>query len=409
MSQAAQDTPVDNQENQQYNPANVEDVQERLQQEYYDALSSDDAEKIAEVESRINAFLGKTEPPADEPEDEAPNNASQEDQPAENQGESEGATPAKDGDSQQTATEDWLNGLDPKVRDLVVERLDRERKAREYHEQKYKSDIGRITAYKDKYEKERKAREELEAKIKSQPAQQPVEETRTQSQIASDNAKLKALNEQITAMKNTDPELASSLETLRDAFLEEINRRQAPKIDPSIDEFKKEFEQQKLEVQIERERYELERRVPGSLQVIDYVDQRGWSPWREFLGTLPPKLQEAADEPSADNYEMLMQLYIPWAERFNAAHAPQTEANPQATQATSQPDPRAAQVQASRQQKMVSSNAAAPVKSTPPPQGRGITYEDLIQQAMQYDRDSKEYEALVEKAHALAAKEASKA
>jgi hypothetical protein len=148
--------------------------------------------------------------------------------------------------------------------------------------------------------------------------------------------------------------------------------------------------------------------VPGALGVIDYVDQRGWSPWRDFLNTLPPKLQEAADEPSADNYEMLMQLYIPWAERFNAAHA-QPEANSQTSLATpTQPDPRAAQVQASRQQKMVSSSAAAPVKSSPPPSGRAMSYEDLIQQAMQYDPASREYEALVEKAHALAAKEASK-
>jgi len=402
MSQAV-DTPVDNSQDQQYNPGITEDASEALQQEYYEALNSGDAEKIADVKGRIDALFGK-ETPAPEPED-TPTEQAATDQPVKD-GEEQ---VAKEGDTQ-TDTEEWLNGLDPKVRDLVVERLDRERKAREYHQKRYESDIGRITAYQVKYEKERKAREQLESQIKSQPAQQPAEDNRTQGQVASDNAKLKALNEQIATLERTDPELASSLATLRDAFLEEIGKRAtppSPQIDPSIQEFKQEFEQQKLEVQIERERYELERRVPGALGVIDYVDQRGWSPWREFLGTLPPKLQEAADEPSADNYEMLMQLYTPWAERFNAAHA-QPEANSQTSPATNQPDPRAAQVQASRQQKMVSSSAAAPVKSSPPPSGRAMSYEDLIQQAMQYDPASREYEALVEKAHALAAKEASK-
>jgi len=402
----SQDTTVDTSEDQVYNSGQLAaDPNEELQARYIEALESGDKDKIATVESEINALFGK-KPEEPEPEETPPPHGTEEAKTTE---QPETEKPAKEGGTSET--EDWLESLDPKVRDLVLQRLDQERKAREYHEQKYKSDIGRITAYKEKYENERKAREQLEQKLASTPANPPVSDNRTPAQVNSDNAKLKALNEQIGNLERTDPELATSLKTLRDAFLEEIANRATPTqpvIDPSILDFKREFEQQKAELTIERERYELERRVPGALQVIDYVDQRGWSPWQEFLTTLPPQFQAAANEPSADAYEALMRLYIPWAERYNAAHGYTQQPSPNnepPKSAQSEVDPRAAQVQANRQSKMVSSTAAAPVKSSPPPAGRGgNTIEELIQSAAGLDPDSPEYMKIMERAYALAEK-----
>lgn len=404
----SQDTTVDTTEEQVYNSDQLEpgaDPNEELQGRYIQALESGDKDKIAQVESEINALFGKKpeEPKAEEtPPPQTEEAPTLEQPPAKEESAKEGGA---------SETEDWLASLDPKVRDLVLQRLDQERKAREYHEQKYKSDIGRITAYKEKYENERKARETLEQKLASTPANPPASDNRTTAQVNSDNAKLKALNEQIGNLERTDPELATSLKTLRDAFLEEIANRATPSqpvIDPSIEEFKREFEKQKLDLTVERERLELEKRVPGALQVIDYVDARGWSPWQEFLTTLPPQFQAAANEPSADAYEALMRLYVPWAERYNAAHGHATSTQNQAEppkSAQSEVDPRAAQVQANRQSKMVSSTAAAPVKSSPPPATRGAnTIEELIQSANGLDPDSPEYMKIMERAYALAEK-----
>lgn len=401
----SQDTTVDTSEDQVYNSDQlVADPNEELQARYIEALESGDKDKIATVESEINALFGK-KPEEPEPEETPPPHGTEE---AKTPEQPETEKPAKEGGTSET--EDWLDSLDPKVRDLVLQRLDQERKAREYHEQKYKSDIGRITAYKERYENERKAREQLEQKLASTPANPPASDNRTPAQVNSDNAKLKALNEQIGNLERTDPELATSLKTLRDAFLEEIANRATPSqpvVDPSIEEFKREFEKQKFELTVERERNELEKRVPGALQVIDYVDNRGWSPWQEFLTTLPPQFQAAANEPSADAYEALMRLYVPWAERYNAAHghAQSTSQTEPPKSAQSEVDPRAAQVQANRQSKMVSSTAAAPVKSSPPPAGRGgNTIEEIIQSAQGLDPDSPEYMKIMERAYALAEK-----
>ena len=394
----------------------TQDQYDELQDRHYAALERGDEKEIAQIKSEIDRITGGSPPdsaPTPDPVASAEATGSMEEGSAtETQPPSttEGAPPAKDGGTPSNeATEEWLESLDPKVREIVLERLNTERKAREYHEQKYKSDIGRITAYKDKYENERKTREQLEAQLKTnaaQPVQQPAAPAASDLS-ASENAKLKALNERISSMKNTDPELADALTLIRDSFLEEIGKRPTatntpPAIDPSILKFKEEFEQQKFELQVERERYELEKRVPGALMVIDYRDQKGWSPWLEFVEHLPGKLKEAAYEPSADNYEMLMPLYIQWAERYNAAHGytqPKVE-EPQAV------DPRAAQVQASRQAKMVTGAAAAPVKSSPPPAGREPTIEDLIQSANGMHPDSPEYQAIQDKIYKIMEKEA---
>jgi hypothetical protein len=119
---------------------------------------------------------------------------------------------------------------------------------------------------------------------------------------------------------------------------------------------------------VNSERNRLEQMVPGALQVLDYVDPKtGWSPWNEFLNSLPPTLQQAANDANADTYAYLMPLYGQWAERYNAAHG-YVQQQQSSTQQPNTPevDPRAAQVQQARQARLTTS-AAAPARSAPPP------------------------------------------
>jgi hypothetical protein len=136
----------------------------------------------------------------------------------------------------------------------------------------------------------------------------------------------------------------------------------------AVEELKEKLAKQEFEMVVQSERARLEQLAPGSLQVIDYVDPKtGWSPWNEFLGSLPPTLQQAANDANADTYAFLMQHYGQWAERYNAAHGyvqqPQTQ---QPVAQHHEVDPRAAQVQQARQAKLTTS-AAQPARSAPPP------------------------------------------
>lgn len=379
MTTAAQDTNVDTSANQVYNTdqqasPNGDDLEARkseLIERYSATLEQGTAEEIEKVEREIKIFLGEEAPPLAEeaqvPETPPAHQEGQTPNTEATQGATDGAPPASNENG-----EEWLASLDPKVREIVLQKLDTERKAREYHEQRYKSDIGRTNAYQRKYEDERKAREELERKLRegvpSQPANQqpatPVAQTATAR-------KIQELNERITKLKGTDPELADVLETTRDALLEtqQLMASSVPKVDmSSVEELKQKIAHQEQEMLIQNERARLEYLVPGALNVIDYVDPKTkWSPWQEFVSSLPPALSTAANDANADTYAHLMPMYVQWAERYNAAHGFVQPAQ-EAQQAVSQTnvDPRAAQVQHARQQKLTTS-AAAPAKSSPPP------------------------------------------
>jgi hypothetical protein len=372
---------LDNQNEQEYNqpqsPDNVsstelsrEELQNQLTEKYQQVLLSNNLEEISKVEEELQKFLGgggvESSAKVDEPENPPANTEANQSTttPA------EGSTSAKEGaTSQQGANnpnEDWLNSLDPSVRKIVEQRLTEERKAREYHEQRYRSEVGRQTAFQRKYEDERKAREQLEQKLRDGAASQPSNPTATPANAQTASAKVQALTDQINRLRTSDPELASVLEVSRDALIETQQQLLAsvPKVDMSaVEELKEKLAKQEFEMVVQSERTRLEQLAPGSLQVIDYVDPKtGWSPWNEFLGSLPPTLQQAANDANADTYAFLMQHYGQWAERYNAAHG---YIQPQQPVAQHEVDPRAAQVQQARQAKLTTS-AAQPARSAPP-------------------------------------------
>lgn len=380
MTTAADDTNVDTSTNQVYNTGqqaspSSDDLEARkseLIERYSATLEQGTAEEIEKVEREIKVFLGEEAHPIAEEAPVPEESPAQPSQPTNTE-----ATPsAKDGAPSTSASnengEEWLASLDPKVREIVLQKLDNERKAREYHEQRYKSDIGRISAYQRKAEEAEKAKQELERKLRegvtAQPADQPAS---TVSQTATAR-KIQELNERITKLKGTDPELADVLETTRDALLEtqQLLASSVPKVDlSSVEELKQKIAYQEQEMLIQNERARLEQMVPGALNVIDYVDPKTkWSPWQEFVSSLPPALSTAANDANADTYAYLMPMYVQWAERYNAAHGfvqqPVQDDQPVVSQANV--DPRAAQVQQARQQKLTTS-AAAPAKSSPPP------------------------------------------
>lgn len=380
MTTAAQDTNVDTSANQVYNTdqqasPNGDDLEARkseLIERYSATLEQGTAEEIEKVEREIKIFLGEEAPPPAEeaqvPETPPAHEEGQTPNTEATQGATDGATPASTSNEN---GEEWLASLDPKVREIVLQKLDQERKAREYHEQRYKSDIGRISAYQRKAEEAEKAKQELERKLRegvpAQPANQqpatPVAQTATAR-------KIQELNERITKLKGTDPELADVLETTRDALLEtqQLMASSVPKVDlSSVEELKQKIAYQEQEMLIQNERARLEQMVPGALNVIDYVDPKTkWSPWQEFVSSLPPALSTAANDANADTYAYLMPMYVQWAERYNAAHGFVHQQQPSEVQQPPAVDPRAAQVQQARQQKLTTS-AAAPAKSSPPP------------------------------------------
>jgi hypothetical protein len=378
---------IDNQTEQQYNQSQSpdtpaaelsrEELQNQLAEKYEQVLLSNNLEEIAKVEEELQKFLGggggvESSVKVDEPEVPPANTEANQSTtvPA------EGGTSAKEGATSQSEpsnpNEDWLHSLDPSVRKIVEERLEQERKAREYHEQRYRSEIGRQTAFQKKYEEERKAREQLEQKLRDGAVSQPSNPTATPANTQTANArKIQELTDKIARVKGTDPELADLLELTRDALVETQQQLLAavPQVDLStVEELKAKIAKQEFEMVVNSERNRLEQMVPGALQVLDYVDPKtGWSPWNEFLNSLPPTLQQAANDANADTYAYLMPLYGQWAERYNAAHG-YVQQQQSSTQQPNTPevDPRAAQVQQARQARLTTS-AAAPARSAPPP------------------------------------------
>jgi hypothetical protein len=377
---------LDNQTEQQYNQSQSpdtpaaelsrEELQNQLAEKYEQVLLSNNLEEIAKVEEELQKFLGgggvESSVKVDEPEVPPANTEANQSTtvPA------EGGTSAKEGATSQSEpsnpNEDWLHSLDPSVRKIVEERLEQERKAREYHEQRYRSEIGRQTAFQKKYEEERKAREQLEQKLRDGAVSQPSNPTATPANTQTANArKIQELTDKIARVKGTDPELADLLELTRDALVETQQQLLAavPQVDLStVEELKAKIAKQEFEMVVNSERNRLEQMVPGALQVLDYVDPKtGWSPWNEFLNSLPPTLQQAANDANADTYAYLMPLYGQWAERYNAAHG-YVQQQQSSTQQPNTPevDPRAAQVQQARQARLTTS-AAAPARSAPPP------------------------------------------
>ena len=382
---------LDNQTEQQYNTAqsasnsDLENRYTELQEKYIEALSSGNQEEIEKAEREVKIFLGDakpdseavtsttggpesspaestTQPPAAEAKTEVTNGGETGESPSAK----DGATPPAEN------TEEWLNSLDPSVRAIVEQRLLQEQKAREYYQKKYDSDIGRLNAYQKKYEEERKARSQLEQRLRDGAVSQPSNPTATQANTQTANArKIQELTDRIARVKGTDPELADLLELTRDALVETQQQLLAavPQVDLStVEELKAKIAKQEFEMVVNSERNRLEQMVPGALQILDYVDPKtGWSPWNEFLNSLPPTLQQAANDANADTYAYLMPMYGQWAERYNAAHG-YTQTQQSSTQQPNTPevDPRAAQVQQARQAKLTTS-AAAPARSAPPP------------------------------------------
>jgi hypothetical protein len=226
---------IDNQTEQQYNQSQSpdtpaaelsrEELQNQLAEKYEQVLLSNNLEEIAKVEEELQKFLGgggvESSVKVDEPEVPPANTEANQSTtvPA------EGGTSAKEGATSQSEpsnpNEDWLHSLDPSVRKIVEERLEQERKAREYHEQRYRSEIGRQTAFQKKYEEERKAREQLEQKLRDGAVSQPSNPTATPANTQTANArKIQELTDKIARVKGTDPELADLLELTRDALVE---------------------------------------------------------------------------------------------------------------------------------------------------------------------------------------------
>lgn len=377
---------LDNQTEQQYNQSQSpdtpaaelsrEELQNQLAEKYEQVLLSNNLEEIAKVEKELQKFLGgggvESSVKVDEPEVPPANTEANQSTtvPA------EGGTSAKEGATSQSEpsnpNEDWLHSLDPSVRKIVEERLEQERKAREYHEQRYRSEIGRQTAFQKKYEEERKQREQLEQRLRDGAVSQPSNPTATPANTQTANArKIQELTDKIAKLRGPDPELADLLELTRDALVETQQQLLAavPQVDLStVEELKAKIAKQEFEMVVNSERNRLEQMVPGALQVLDYVDPKtGWSPWNEFLNSLPPTLQQAANDANADTYAYLMPLYGQWAERYNAAHG-YVQQQQSSTQQPNTPevDPRAAQVQQARQARLTTS-AAAPARSAPPP------------------------------------------
>jgi hypothetical protein len=337
---------------------------EELQQEYLDASLSGDADKIKEVQNKIDAFIndGVT------PNKEEPQGIVEEVQQQEVQEEPEEV--AKEGDpapeETKTDQQNWYESLPPEVK-AEVEKLINHTKQLEH---RIKADNGRVAAYQRRYhelQKEAVQKEEMLKRLQSQTTvnqpqgnKTPAAPQNTASLSIDDDPDLKAIAE-------TDEQLARAI-----LKREQLLRQEIESLKKSVFS---EFEPLKREshnAQIQSELSRLQQMIPNAIEIFNYVDpETKVNVWDDWVMRQPPAVKTLASSDNADDVARALELYGLDMQRIYGTQQepPQQVQAPVNTQKTQQ-------VQQERERKL----QAQPVGSASvrPPQNAKPTYEELM-------------------------------
>jgi hypothetical protein len=345
-----------------------------LQDEYSTALSSGNNDRARELEKQLDEFItqgtitesarsAENDPKIEENTDPA-------DEPANNQPEAADTTSPSGTESpeattegepapneEKTETDNWLESLDPKVRENVEKLLEEKQKL----EHQYKSREGREAAYQRRYEEQRKLavqQEELIKKLKTSSTalpqgQSPAAPKQQTPLTIDDDPDLKQIAE-------TDEQLARTM--LR---REQQLRQELDQLRNMVDERLAPIQQRYEEVQTNVEMEKLLQKVPNAEEVFR---SREWDKW---VSLKSERVQALALSDKADDALEALRLYAADMQAwYGNTQQPTQPVQP------AQVDPRAGKVQQERERKL----QAQPVGSAAvrPPQKANPTMEEIL-------------------------------
>lgn len=277
---------------------------------------------------------------------------------------------------QSAQPEDPFAGLPDDLKNKVLEAIQQ----RDYQwQRKYKSEVGRHTAYQKKYEQEREKRAKLEQMLAVQSKNARNLAQQQPSKSLKDN--LEALPQNLRDVVETDPKLAEALKEYTDLRERDLEQRFEKMMDARFAPIH-ESRQVQERAHIEQT---LDQSIPNWKSIIFETDERGnpvkdqrdgtnlYNPyWVQFLNDLHPEMRNFVE--NTESAEMAVyainNLYAPWAAQIQQQYAamaqqqnPQQQAqssNNHPAQQTMNPVDR---VQQKRQNDM---KRSAPRANTPP-------------------------------------------
>lgn len=336
---------------------------ESLQDKYAEALMRGDRDQEQKLKGEIEALFGESTPATPSP--------SLEDSPVVEEAAAEQPTSiapsaevtVKDdappsGETQNaTATENWLESLDPKVREIVEQNLLQERQARLQAEHQFKSVNGRLAAYQRRYEETQKEAVKLKQQLTAQPQgshataapkNNPIGLTKIEDDP--DLAAIAKTDEELArVMFKREQALRQEMEAMRTALVEELNP------------LRQQFQQHSQQTELQR----LTQYVPNAVEIFNHPA------WEEWVNSQPRGVQQLANSDYAEDVARAIELYGQDMQRVYGA--PNQQAKP--AQQPVAPNPKADEVRKERERKL----QAQPVGSASvrPPQRAEPTLEEI--------------------------------
>lgn len=339
-----------------------------LQDEYSSALAQGNQDRVKDLEKQLDEYITQGTLAESTPEtpventDPASEPATEQPEAVETSPSPEDTTEGEPAPTQETSeTEDWLNSLDPKIRENVQKLIE----DREKLEHQYKATNGRVAAYQRRYEEQRKLavqQEELIKKLKSSTAQMPQGNQPTAAPKPTNTPLSIDDDPDLKDIAATDEQLARTILKREQLLRQEIDRLQNT-IEERLSPLQQRFEEASINSEMDR----LLSVVPNAVEVFNSKE------WDDWVSTQPSAIKAIALSDKADEALRALELYAADMQRW---YPQQPQAPQQGQPVASNPDPRASKVQQERERKL----QAQPVGSASvrPPQKAEPTLEEIM-------------------------------
>lgn len=334
---------------------------ESLQQKYTEALLSGNAETEQKIREEIDQFLEKGEIPNTPSEDFPPVVGEETEQTltssepsAEVAVKDDASTQAEPKTQEQTATQNWLDSLDPAIKANIEQLIQHNQQL----EHQYKSVNGRLAAYQRRYEDAQKEAVKYKQQLTAPPQGHtaPAASKNPQSLSIEDDPDLKQLAE-------TDEQLARVILKQRQevAQREEELRKKIEQLESKFNPLEQRFVQQAQVTELQK----LEQRVPNVREIFNHPA------WEEWVNAQPRGVQSLANSDYAEDVERALELYGQDMRRIYGEPSKPT------TKPHAPVDPRAGAVQQERERKLQAQPVGSPA-SVRPPQRTEPTLEEIM-------------------------------